>query len=411
MATKATSKEEKKKPKLIGLSRDSNHLETFELDSNYDQWSDALRSRLFGTADKDGNYFSYLFLDKIFGGSRTCKYCGCHGSARLPDFEKSLKLYVIEEGIIGRHNVQCGRCKQFELIVSGDDPSLLPTDSRLLITGEDLRDLCKKITHFEVLHDLMEMLEIAAMEKEGPRKEKHYRIASFMIRNARKICEEWCRPENAELRQKKFLRLREETLLTRYKQTFTPDTTEEYREMYDMMAQSFRENRDKIIRLLFLLKSQLIDNPSRSSFMTWVGIAMMQSENYPRFKNLYDPKSSMKLEAMEFQSLKEHYLSLDVPLGIKKIPVLFILFEVCRFYYYAEFLNERLGVKRAEFFQLTDKDRRELEVVKVEHAALVELDKDMRKGKKKMMMCPELHLNFLSHQEDVDREQLYKSVR
>lgn len=406
MATKRTYSTS---PKLITLSKDEKSLEMFDLSNNFQQWSEPLKARLFGTADKDGNYFSYLFLDKIFGKSRSCKNCGSKGTPLLQDAETSLKLYVVEGGIIGKHTIQCENCKMFEEVVSGDDASLLPTDSRLEITGEELRDLCKKVTHFEVLHDLMEILHIAGMEDDAPRKEKYYAVAAFMLRNARKICEEWCRPENNDLRQRKYLRLREETLLIRSKRTSTPDMTEEYGEMYDMMADSFRKNRDKLIQLLCLIKCQLIDNPCRSTFMTWVGITMMQTENYPMFKRLYDPRCFMKMESNELLSLKERYLSLDVPLGIKKIPVVFVLFEIPRFFYYAEFLNQRLGKKRAKFV-LTDSEREELMLANGEVVCLG-LGSDMRKGKKKTMICSEPHLNYLSQQEDMDRERLHQTCR
>jgi len=207
-SSKKKQKKKKTERELIQEAIDRKELEPLDLDPNYMQWSEALKARLFGTADKDGNYFSYLFLDKIFGESRPCKNCGTRGGARLPDTENSLKLYVIEEGIIGKHDIQCNVCKHVEIVVSGEDPSLLPKDPRLEITGAELRELCKKITHFEVLHDIMEMLQIAAIEDRRSRTEKHYDIAEFMIRNARRVCEEWCRPENADLRQKKFLRLR-----------------------------------------------------------------------------------------------------------------------------------------------------------------------------------------------------------
>ena len=404
-----SKKKQKTERELIQEAIDRKELVPLDLDPNYMQWSEALKAKLFGTADKDGNYFSYLFLDKIFGESRPCKNCGTRGGARLPDTENTLKLYVIEEGIIGKHDIQCTVCKCVESLVSGEDPSLLPKDPRLEITGADLRELCKKITHFEVLHDIMEMLQIAAIEDQKTRRERHYDIAEFMICNARRVCEEWCRPENADLRQKKFLRLREEALLTRYKPTFTPDTTEEYREMYDMMATSFRENREKMRRMLCLMKSQLIDNPSRSSFMTWVGIAMFQSENYEKFKTQQDLKNSLKLEAKEFQSLKDNYLSLEVPLGIKKIPMVFMLFEVPRFFHYCEFVSQRLGKKKSKYV-LTEKEKEQLELVKEEYA-VYELSGTGRRGKTKTMVSPEAHLTLLSIQEEMDRERLYKNCR
>ena len=221
----------------------------------------------------------------------------------------------------------CEKCEGIETVISGEDPSLLPQDIRLSIKGMEIRDFCRKITHYEVLHDVMEMLHIAAIEDETSRQEKHSDLATFMLHNAQKICEEWCRAEHAELRLRKYLRLREETLLTKYKPTFTPDCTEEYRDMYEMMTQSFRQNRSKILILLQLLKESLIDNPSRSTFMMWLSIAMMHSESYPKFKKMYDPRSFMRIESSEYEALQEHYLSLDVPLAIKKKSPSFLFFS------------------------------------------------------------------------------------
>lgn len=393
------------------IIRDDFIEEELELDPRKQKWSESLKARLFGSADKDGNFFSYMFLDKIFGEARPCKHCGARGTARLPPGDNSLKLYVIEEGIIGKQNIMCEACEGRELVISGDDPSLLPTDSRLAIRGMDIRDYCKKITHFEVLHDLMEMLHIAAMDDGGPRKEKHYDVAAFMLHNAKKICEEWCRAEHLELRLRKYLRLREETLLTKYKPTFTPDCTEEYREMYEMMAQSFRQHRNQILILLQLLKESLIDNPSRSTFMMWLSISMMHSENYPQFKRMYDPRSFMRVESSEYQALRERYLSLDVPLGIKKIPVIFVLFEIPRFYHYVTFLNKTLGKRKPRSF-LTDAERDILKVIEDEAVEQGKGRGARRNTKKtKTMVSPEAHFEFLTQQEEMERERVYQSCR
>ena len=123
------------------------------------------------------------------------------------------------------------------------------------------------------------------------------------------------------------------------KPTFMPDSTEQYIEMYRMMADRFRQNRDKVLLLLELLKESLFENPIHSLFMMWVSIAMMHSENYPQFKVTYDPRSFMRVDSSEYHALQDRYLALNVPLGIKKIPVVFILFEIPRFYHYVDFLN------------------------------------------------------------------------
>ena len=294
------------------------------------KWSEALKAKLFASVDKDSNYFSYMFLDKIFGEARPCKFCGARGTAKLPPGDESLKLFVLEDGIIGKQNILCSQCGKIDTVISDDDESRLPTDDRLSITGTDIRYYCRNVTHYEILHDLMEMLHIAATDDDSQRQEKHHEVADFMLKNVRKVCEEWCRPEYAELRLKKYLRLRDETLLTMYNPTFTPDCTEEYKEMYEMMANSFRQNRDKVLLLLQLMKESLIDSPTRSTFMMWVSIAMMHSESYSQFKTAYDPRSFMRVDSSEYQALQDRYLALEVPLGIKKIPVIFILFEIPR---------------------------------------------------------------------------------
>lgn len=369
--------------------------------------SDVLKSRLSECTDKDGSYFSYVFLDKIADETRKCRYCGAIGSGKLPPSgAESLELFVIENGVVGKQELLCTRCGGSETITSCDIPELVPNDRRLRIRGLEVRYYFKRVTHFEVLRDLMEMLHIAATEDERLRKEKHIEVADFMLQNARRVCEEWCKAEYAELRLKKYLRLREETLLTTYNPSFTPESTEEYVEMYEMMANSFRQNRDKVLLLLDLLKDSLIINPTRSSFMMWVSIAMMHSETYPQFKQMYDPRAFMRVDSSEYQALKDRYLALDVPLGVKKIPVVFILFEIPRFYHYVDFLNRRLGKKKTRFF-LTDEER----------ASVIEIEEETRRlGIKKppktgKLVSPEAHLDFLTRKEEIEREMIYRSCR
>ena len=367
---------------------------------------DAMKSKLFESMDKDGSYFSYLFLEKIFGETRKCTFCGATGSGKLPKNDDSLELYVTETGLVGRQNIECLACGKIETITSCEKATDVPRDKRLAIQGLEVRDYCKKITHFEVLHDLMEMLHIASTEDDKLRREKHSEVAGFMMQNARKVCEEWCKAEYAELRLKKYLRLREETLLTTYKPTFMPDSTEEYMEMYRMMADSFCQNRDKVLLLLELLKESLIDYPTRSSFMMWVSIAMMHSENYPQFKVMYDPRSFMRVDSSEYQALQDRYLALNVPLGIKKIPVVFILFEIPRFYHYVDFLNRRLGKKKFRRF-LTREDRALLVTIAEENERLG----ITRRPKTGMLVSPEAHLDFLTRREEMEREMIYRSCR
>ena len=356
---------------------------------------------------KDGSYFSYMFLGKIFRESRKCKLCGARNAGKpLTDDESSLELYVSEKGVCGRQSIICSVCGGIEPVISTETVAEIPALPAYRIDGSTVRYYCKKITHYEILHDLMEMLHIAALDNSKVRKHKHNEVADFMLLNARKVCKEWCKLENTELRQRKFLRLREETLLTRYKPTFTSDHSEDYKEMYEMMAGSFRQHREKVKLILELLKTTLFDNPSQSSFMLWVSIAMMHSENYQKFKDLYDPRLYMQVDSTEYQALKDRYLALNVALGVKKIPVVFVLFELPRFYYYVEFLRERLGKDRPTSF-LTDEERRTLE--KFDRQARKYVMK--RKIKSGKLVSAESHLDMLTQQEELDRELMYRNCR
>ena len=365
-----------------------------------------MKTKLNEGDDRDGSYFSVRFLEKIIRTSKRCPYCPARGSGRLPANDRSLELYVIESGLVGKQNIECGECKKLETVYSCDDPSLLPKDKRLAISGDEIRISCKKIHHFEVLHDLMEMLHIAATENTKLRREKHGEVANFILYNARQVCEEWCKPEHADLRLRKYLRLREETLLTSYHPTFASDCNEEYREMYGMMASSFQQNREKILLLLDLIKQSLIDCPTSLSCMLWYCIAMMHCENYHLFKARYDPRTFMRIDSNDYTTLQEHYLSLEVPLGIKKIPVIFILFEVPRFYQYVAFSEERLGKKGLRF-----------ELTREEEDILAGLDREARQlGIKRLpktgvMVSPESHLDFLTKKEEMEREMIYVSCR
>ncbi len=356
--------------------------------------------------DKDGSYFSYMFLDKLLNSTKKCLLCGAKESGKLPDSDMSLELFVAETGVVGRQNLECTKCKRLYMVTSCGSADEIPSDSRLTIQGMEIRYYCKRITHFEVLHDLMEMLHIAATDDDKLRREKHAEVADFMLRNARRVCEEWCKAEYVELRLKKYLRLREETLLTTYNPTFTPECTDEYKEMYEMMANSFRQNRRKVLLLLELMKESLVDNPTRPSFMMWVSIAMMHSENYHEFKAMYDPRSFMRVDSTEYQALKDRYLALDVPLGVKKIPVVFMLFEIPRFYHFVDFLSRRLGKKKPRSF-LTDADQANLAIAIDESKGLG----IKRKPKSGKLVSPEAHLDFLTRQEELEREMLFQSCR
>ena len=330
------------------------------------QVNDVMKRLLFDDMDKDGSYFSYFFLEKIFGGSRKCRFCGAYGSGKVPRNEKKLELYVTESTIVGKQEVECVRCGKFDIITSCDDPADVPTDERLRIQGMEVRYYCKKVTHFEVLHDLMELLHIAAIEDPNKRKEKHVEVSGFMMQKAKRVCEEWCKSEYSELRSKKFLRLYEETLINPdHISSHHPDTSEEYKEMYQMMAESFRDNKTKVASLLELMKESLFDHPTRPSFMLWLGMAMRHVDQYNEFHRLYDHRSFMRAESSIYAVLKKRYVSLNVPVGIKKIPVVFLLFELPRFFHYCDFITLRMGKKKPHSF-LSEAEKAKLDKIEEE---------------------------------------------
>ena len=349
---------------------------------------------------KDGSYFSYLFLEKIFRESRKCKLCGAKDSGKpQTDDESSLELYVSEKGICGRQRLLCSACGGVVPVISCDTEAEMVDKLEFRIDGSTIRLYCKKIMHWHILHDLMELLHIAALDSDESRKQRHMNIAEFILHNAHKVCREWCRPESSELRSKKFLRLREESLLICHKPVFMAEHNDEYKEMYRMMAGSFRQHREKVKLILELLKTTLFDNPSPSSFMLWVSIAMMHTECYKQFKSLYGAKSFTEVDSTEYQAFKDRYFTLRCALGVKKIPVVFILFELARFYHYVEFLKERVGKERPTTF-LTEEDRRTLEKFDRQAHKYV-MKRRMKSGK---VVSVESHLNMLMQQEELDRE-------
>ena len=290
---------------------------------------------------KGDRYMTFIFFERIYSLRRKCSHCGAPGTKCMPFEKRAPTLYLTDEGVVGTQEVQCLKCFNVELCSSSEVFEDIPTDQRLCIQGLEIHYYCLKVTHFELLHDLLELLHVAAIEDTKKRKENHMEFTSFMMQKAKRVCEEWCKPEYTELRYKKFLVLHRETIVgPNYKPKVAVDASDEYKEMYEMMGESFYANRDKIIILLELMKESLFDNPSRPFFFMWVGIAMMHTDQYQEFKQQY---SIMIGDNPACIALKEKYMSLDIPVGIKKIPVIFVLFELPRFYHYVDFLTRRLG--------------------------------------------------------------------
>ena len=111
----------------------------------------------------------------------------------------------------------------------------------------------------------------------------------------------------------------------------------------------------------------------------------------------------MCVDSSEYQALQD--LALNVSLGIKKIPVVFILFEIPRFYHYVDFLNRRLGKKKFRHL-LSHEEKALLVTIAEENERL-----GITRPKTGMLVSPEAHLDFLTRREEMEREMIYRSCR
>ena len=368
--------------------------------------SEELQDKLFDTIHKDGTYFSYMFHEKVAETSKKCPRCGAPDRSAVLDGEEDCKIFLGETGVVGKQDLRCDSCGEKNTVYSCDDPADLPRDERLRIRGSEITYYCKKVTHYEVLHDLLELLQIAATEDDELRRQKHSGVANFVLHNASRVCEEWCKVENSDLRLKKFLRLWEETILDKpTPKQHLPNATKEFKEMYEMMATSFISNKDKVLLLLDFMKESLFDCPSRPAFMMWVSIAMMHCDSYREFKSVYKSHSFMKVDMNQYQALKDRYLALDVPVGIQKIPVVFILFEIPRFFHFVDFLTRKLGKKKRKF--LTEQDRKDLSRIE-EEMNKTGRTKVSRSGR---MVSTEMHLDYIHSCGENERELFYNTYK
>ena len=335
--------------------------------------------------------FVEAYTEKIFSESRPCERCGKMGSARNLFCGVSPKFYLLDDGVVAIQRVRCLRCERDDGVCSDPGfPPDAPPEMRLPIFSHEARRCLLKVTHFEVLQDLMELLQVAAIDDNQDRRSEHTEIARFMFDNVRRVCEEWCRDEYADLRQKKYLRLYRETQVTcyadstqvpYYRPSLACDGSSEYREMYDMMGRSFQGNRNKILCLLDLIKDTLIDRPTQSIFWCWVALVMTHVDRCDEFVGTYPGQVSTS--SVEYKDLERRLMSLELPLGIRKIPVAFILFEMPRFYHYLAFLPRRekggyVGCRRndgnkgeAPLSFLTEAEVRALRVAQREVSAAV----------------------------------------
>ena len=105
----------------------------------------------------------------------------------------------------------------------------------------------------------------------------------------------------------------------------------------------------------------------------------------------------MRIDEGEYWALHDRYIGLDAPVGVKKIPVVFVLYELPRFFHYIEFLEKTCG-RRTKIF-LTKKER--FEMARAEKEAIKRgYSRPKRTG---TIISPEKHLDFLVRQEELSR--------
>ena len=368
-----------------------NNMASPRVDAKSDQSDEDFRKRLHNAV-----------TDQIL--ARSCRSCG-HKRDKSSLLSDKLEVYMLDVGVVGLASVQCRRCGRVENAASSNGSLCddLPSEVKVQPSMSVMAANHACIQHHEVLHDLLELMLVAATENGELRREQHTGVASFMFENARRVCEEWCRAEYAELRQLKYLRLRTETLLT--SPQVPTSISPEYVEMYEMMGRTFACNRDKIVVLLDLMRDTLFNNPTVHSFMMWVTIVMMHVEKYTAFKERYRRDGVLQFDAGEYEGVLKRYLSLEMPMGVKKIPVVFVLFELPRFYHYVKLLTDMFGPSGVPKVYLN----------KSERAAYRSIDggAEMPSGHERVkrqgtLVWPQDHLDNLNRRSEEEQRRFYE---
>ena len=313
--------------------------------------------------DSGINFILMKLEKKMFHKQRRrCMYCGSPAAFQsflMPISENKIQMYLSVDGIVGIQEIRCRNCDKTEMVSSSDVVDESQVEKRLKLRKFEVDYYYKKVEHQDIIHDLLELLHVAAISDPKTRRARHSEVTCFVMQKAMTICEEWCRAENTDLRHKKFLIMFKETMLDCDKTPdFTSDVSEEYKEMYRMLNVSFHENKRNVELLLCLLKETLFDCPSTAAFMMWSKIAMMHADQLKEFETTY--RHTPELHQQTYADLMDKFLSLEIPVGLKKIPVVFILFEMPRFYHYVELYRRRCGSTKSHY-SLSDDDRKSLE--------------------------------------------------
>lgn len=306
-----------------------------------------LRQLMF--LDKDEKYFTSLLFTRTFEEVRKCKNCGFHGIMKKPartyernSYGSGLELYLSDRGVVGQHKIECPLCSEVEEAWSFErqDP---PPDSHRIF-GLEVRYYARKMMQSSLILDVMDLMKVEQMADPAKRKENYEKIGEFMLKNARRVSEEWCSPDNAEVRQSKLFWLYDQTIFSVDHKSVHP-LIDDSRERYDSTVECFLHNLDKTESLLRLLKETLFDHPTRPVFMVWLCIAMTQVELFSTLVKFYDPKIFMDSDDKEFRNVRHQYKTLNMPREIKKIPIVLMLIEMPRFFHYTDFVHVRAGKK------------------------------------------------------------------
>ena len=307
------------------------------------------RLRKLMMLDKDEKYFTSLLFGRMFEEVKKCKNCAFHGIMKKPartyernSYGSGLELYLSNKGVVGRHKIQCPLCSEIFDAWSFEKQDL-PGESHKIF-GLEVRYYTRKMMQSSLVFDVMDLVRVEEMASLAKRKENYEKVGEFMLKNARRVSEEWCSPDNAEVRESMLFWLYDQTIFS-VEHKACLSFSDESRERYDRTVESFLHNLDKTESLLRLLKETLFDHPTHPVFMVWLCIAMTQVELFSTLIKFYDPKIFMDSGDKEFINVRHQYKSLNMPKEIKKIPIVLMLIEMPRFFYYTDFVHLRAGKK------------------------------------------------------------------
>ena len=308
------------------------------------------RLRQLMMLDKDEKYFTSLLFGRMFEEVKKCKKCAFHGIMKKPariyernSYGSGLELYLSNKGVVGKHKIQCPLCSEIFDAWSFEKQELPPESHKIF--GLEVRYYTRKMLQSALIFDVMDLMKVEVIVDPTKRKDSYEKIGEFMLKNARRVSEEWCSPDNAEVRQSMLFWLYDQTIFSVEHKAAYHTFSDESRERYDRIVECFLHNLDKTESLLRLLKETLFDHPTHPVFMVWLCIAMTQVELFSTLIKFYDPKIFMDSDDKEFINVRHQYKALNMPKEIKKIPIVLMLIEMPRFFHYTDFVHLRAGKK------------------------------------------------------------------